>query len=268
MSSRLTALFTGGSGRLGRELTPLLAALPNWRVAAPRRAELDVTSLDETLNYVSELEPDLIINAAAYTDVLAAERERAECWAVNVVGARNAAAAARAAGSLLVQISTDYVFSGERGHYRESDPPGPPSNYYGLTKLVAEEAALSLPGALVIRTSFRGRDWPHPQAYDDLHTSQDYVDVIAPLLAEAVHHYARTQAPSGLLHVATERKSAFELARRRAPHVGRAARATAGVPLPADVSLDTSKWAGLRRAWRAREQQHNGPLGGQAERLR
>lgn len=179
-----------------------------------------------------------------------AETKRAACWQLNVEGTRRIALAARAAGAKLVLISTDYVFDGERGNYREDDVPGPVLNYYALTKLLAEEMARSIMPQgqlLIIRTSFRAREWPHPKAFTDLFTSQDYIDVLAPHIALAVCK-ARV-IPHDTMHIAGKRRSSFELARERAPQVEPAFRADASVKLPADVSLDTSRWLGLVNAW-------------------
>jgi dTDP-4-dehydrorhamnose reductase len=232
-------LLTGGSGRLGRELRLLLPG-----IIAPSSRDLDVTEPASVVNALRQHSPELVVHAAAYTDVAAAERERARCWAVNVEGTRNVAGAVAAAGAFLLHISTDYVFSGERGDYREEDAPGPVRNYYALTKLVAEEAARLAPRRLTVRTSFRPRAWPYDAAFTDMHTSQDYVDIIAPEVALVIRSLARI--PHDLLHVATERKSVYDLARRRAPQVRPASRAESPVDLPADSSLNVERWHGLR----------------------
>lgn len=232
-------LLTGGTGRLGRELVTLLPG-----ITAPSHAELDVTDPGGVSAAVERIGPRVIVHAAAYTDVAGAERERAACWRVNVEGTRNVARAARAAGAKLVLISTDYVFDGQRGQYREEDTPGPVVNYYALTKLVAEEAARAAPEHLILRTSFRPRQWPYDTAFTDVFTSQDYVDIIAPEIALAITHSAKIAFD--VLHVAGDRKSVYELARRRKPDVTPASKATAGVGLPDDVSLDTSRWRALR----------------------
>jgi dTDP-4-dehydrorhamnose reductase len=232
-------LITGGSGRLGRELVALLPG-----AAAPSRHELDVTDASSVARGVERHRPDVLVHAAAYTDVAGAEQERTRCWRVNVVGTRNVAQAAAAAGALLVHISTDYVFAGTRGGYREDDPPGPVRNYYALSKLVAEEAARTASRRVIVRTSFRPREWPYPTAFTDLYTSQDYVDVIAPEIALLVESAARV--PHEIVHIATERKSVYDLARRRAPQVRATRRAEAAVDLPEDVSLDVERWRALR----------------------
>jgi dTDP-4-dehydrorhamnose reductase len=229
-------LLTGGSGRLGVELRALLPDL-----LAPPRSELDVTDRDSVAAAVARYRPDAIVHAAAFTDVTRAEIDRVACWRTNVAGTRHLLAAA--SDARVVFISSDYVFWGDRGGYREGDQVGPVRNHYALSKLVGEELVRSHPRHLIVRTSFRARTWPHPVAFTDLFTSQDYVDVIAPEIALLLANLARID--DTVLHVATERKSAYALACRRAV-VAPASKATAPVALPDDVSLDTSRWARLR----------------------
>lgn len=236
--------MTGGSGTLGRELRPLLSA-HGHEVHAPSHAEMDVLDPDAVMRATRATGPDLVLHAAAWTDVAGAERERHACWALNVEGTRHVRDAARSVDAPLVHLSTDYVFWGEEGGYAEDDPPGPVRNYYALTKLVAEEAARAHPRTLVLRTSFRPRDWPHPVAFEDLFTSQAYVDELAPELALAVTH--APEVPWGTLHVAGPRTSAYQLARRRTPEVRPGRRADANVALPADISLDTRRWRDWKR---------------------
>ena len=231
----MTILLTGGNGRLGTELQALLPG-----IVAPTSAEMDVTDATQVSAVVTRERPDVIVHAAAYTNVGGAEKERDRCWAVNVVGTRNMAAAANSVDAKLVHISTDYVFSGETGGYAEDDTPGPVANYYALTKLVAEEAARAAHAHLILRTSFRPREFQYPVAFSDVFTGQDYVDVMAPQLALAITH-AR-EITDEILHIVTERKSVYDLARRRNPDVREGTRAEAGVTLPGDVSLDTGRW--------------------------
>lgn len=240
MGQRL--FMTGGAGRLGTELRALLAG-----VHAPDEADLDITDEEAFRKAVEAYRPSVIVHLAAFTDVKAAESNQARCWAINVGGTRSVVRAADAVGAALVHISTDYVFAGTKGMYREDDPVGPPANYYALSKLAAEEVARVARRCLVLRTSFRPRQWPYPSAFTDVYTSQDYVDVIAPLIAEAITHL--DQIPYDVLHVATERKTIYELARRRAPQVQPASCESAGVNYPRDVSLDTSRWQTVRQRW-------------------
>jgi dTDP-4-dehydrorhamnose reductase len=231
-------LLTGGSGRLGTELRQLL------EVVAPSSHDLNLiksTIIEQTLDYY---QPKLIVHAAAYTNVSGAESEKAKCWQTNVEGTRHLAKAAAARGIPLIHISTDYVFYGDKGMYKEDDPLGPVRNYYALTKLVAEEMVRFVPRHLVIRTSFRPREWPYPSAFDDVYTSQDYVDILAPEIALAIQNFESIDYET--LHIATERKSVYDLAKRRKSDVQRGSKASASVSLPDDISLDVSRWQELK----------------------
>jgi dTDP-4-dehydrorhamnose reductase len=239
-------LLTGGKGRLGRALQTLIPG-----IIAPPRDDLDLT-VPETIASVLELyHPEAIIHAGAYTDVVYAERDRTLCWKTNVGGTRNLARLAVRFNAFLIHISTDYVFSGETGDYRETDTPGPVQNYYALSKLAAEEVARMAPRHLIIRTSFRVAPWPYSTAYVDLYTSQDYLPVIAAELALALTYLS--EIPYDTLHIAGPRISAYQLARRTRPDVRATLRAESPVRLPADVSLNTSRWLNLKRRWKSDE---------------
>jgi dTDP-4-dehydrorhamnose reductase len=235
-------LLTGGTGRLGHELQGLLSG-----VVAPLRADLDVTRPETITAALKRVEPEVLVHAAAYTDVAAAEQNRAVCWRINVDGTRAVVQTAIDAGVFLVHISTDYVFEGTRGMYQEEDSPGPVCNYYALSKLVAEELVRLAPRHLIIRTSFRPREWPYPVAFTDVYTSQDYVDVIAPEIALAIQRCREIGCST--LHIATERKSVYELARRRRPDVRPGSKYEVSVALPDDISLDTTRWQTLKNMW-------------------
>lgn len=113
-----------------------------------RYRNIDVTKRELIEKVIGEIAPDLIINAAAITDVDLCERDKALCALVN----RDAVGWMAATGIPLVQISSDYVFDGEAGPYSENDPTGPLS-YYGLTKLESEKLTLDgSPKSLVLRT--------------------------------------------------------------------------------------------------------------------
>lgn len=235
-------LLTGVGGRLGTELRGLL---PD--VIAPSHAECDVTDPEAVRSAVERYRPAVVVHAAAYTDVAGAESRRDLCWRTNVEGTRHVAMAAANAGAALVHMSTDYVFEGTRGGYRENDTPGPPRNYYSLTKLVAEQIARMCPRRLILRTSFRPRQWPYDKAFTDVFTGQDYVDILAPEIALAIRRLE--DIPFEILHIATERKSVYDLARRRRPDVRPASKKEAPVELPDDISLDTGRWQELKARW-------------------
>ena len=131
-------LLLGGSGLLGGTLGPAMARA-GMVVSNPTRTELDLCDLLALRRWVEEKRPDLIVNCAAQSRVEEAEADPEAAFAVNTVGAHNAALVALHGGLALMHISTDYVFDGKRGEaYREYHPTGVPPNVYGQSKLHGE----------------------------------------------------------------------------------------------------------------------------------
>jgi dTDP-4-dehydrorhamnose reductase len=146
-------LLTGKTGQLGCELARLLPKV--GRVSAPDHQEMNLLNPGEIRKLVQEFRPQLIINAAAYTAVDAAETDEATARAVNAEAPRVLAEEAAKLGALLVHYSTDYVFDGtKKSPYIETDLTNP-LNVYGQTKL-AGELAIQASGAshLIFRTSW------------------------------------------------------------------------------------------------------------------
>jgi dTDP-4-dehydrorhamnose reductase len=148
-----TILLTGKTGQLGSELSRLLPAI--GEVIAPGRDALDLRDPASIRQVVWSAKPQLIVNAAAYTAVDAAETDEANAFAVNAEGPGILALEAKKLGALLVHFSTDYVFDGsKKTPYVETDPTNP-LNAYGRTKLAGEQAIRdSGAGHLIFRTSW------------------------------------------------------------------------------------------------------------------
>jgi dTDP-4-dehydrorhamnose reductase len=155
-------LLLGRSGQVGGELQRLLE--PAVALAAPARDEADLEQLDALRQCVRQARPQVILNAAAYTAVDAAENDEARARVINAGAPALLAQEAAELDALLVHYSTDYVFDGAaREPYTEGDPVAPVSAY-GRTKLAGEEA-IRASGCrhLILRTSWvyapRGRNF-------------------------------------------------------------------------------------------------------------
>ena len=152
-TERPTILVTGSRGQLGCEVSAALRRFGN--VIALDRATLDLADPDAIVERIRSIAPALIVNAAAYTAVDRAERERDAAFVVNARAPEIIAEEAKRAGALLIHYSTDYVFDGtQRTPYDESAIPNP-QNVYGDSKLAGERAiASSGAAAIVLRTSW------------------------------------------------------------------------------------------------------------------
>jgi dTDP-4-dehydrorhamnose reductase len=137
-------IVTGAGGMLGRDLCDLLAAEEDVELAAYGRAQLDITR-------PGTLDADVVVNAAAWTDVDGAEAHEAEATLVNGTAVALLADACRASGARLIQLSTDYVFPGRATEPIPEDALTAPVNAYGRGKLVGERAAA---GGYIVRTAW------------------------------------------------------------------------------------------------------------------
>jgi dTDP-4-dehydrorhamnose reductase len=149
----MTILLLGKDGQVGWQLQRSLA--PHGPVVACGRAECDLGDLDQLRRVLREVQPSVIVNAAAYTAVDKAEAEPELAQRINAEAPAILAAEAAATGALLVHYSTDYVYDGSKATpWVESDPTGPVS-VYGRSKLAGEEAIRAVGcRSLIFRTSW------------------------------------------------------------------------------------------------------------------
>jgi|ERR1700687_3765441 len=155
----LRLVVTGRNGQVARALTEL-SGKQNERssgvdVFTLARPDFDLASPKDFAEQIARLEPDVIVNAAAYTAVDRAESERDMAFAVNAEGAQRVAQAAGLLGVPVIQVSTDYVFNGNSTRpYVENDQTAP-VNFYGETKLAGEVAVrAATPNHVILRTSW------------------------------------------------------------------------------------------------------------------
>jgi dTDP-4-dehydrorhamnose reductase len=173
-------LLTGANGQVGFELARSLQGLGN--VVALDRSGLDLSDPEQIRRVVRELSPALIVNAAAYTAVDAAESDVAAAMRLNAEAPDILAQEAKRLGALLVHYSTDYVFDGTKDGLYEEDDAANPLNVYGKSKLAGEQAiAASGCAHLILRTSWvygaRGKNFLRTML--ELGAQRDELSVVA-----------------------------------------------------------------------------------------
>jgi dTDP-4-dehydrorhamnose reductase len=269
-------MITGASGLLGSNLVlewlsrgwspialygrhPVSFAVPSFAI--------DLRDTKRTAELVQSRKPTWIVHAAAATNLDWCEDHRAECFELNVDASRNLADAAKACGARFVFISTDSVFDGSLGNYKESDPVSP-VNVYARSKVLAEAAvAEALPESLIVRTNIYGwnlqdksslAEWMLKQfesatrfsGFDDVVYSPILVNDLADCLAELMLRNLH-----GIFHaVGSESCTKFEFAEHLADTFGQdrhlvershIERAPLRAPRPRNTSLAITK---LRQA--------------------
>jgi dTDP-4-dehydrorhamnose reductase len=205
-------LITGARGQLGSDLVGLLEQSPE-DVRAVGSAELDVTDSAAVEAAVADFAPDVIVNAAAYTAVDAAETDEERAYAVNATAPGFLAASAARHGARLIHVSTDYVFAGDAESPYPVDAPPAPQSAYGRTKLAGELAvgAMAPDTGYVVRTAWvygaTGGNFVKTMAR--LEKSNETVSVVddqrgsptyAADLAAGLIELGRSAAPAGTYH--------------------------------------------------------------------
>ncbi len=246
----MRVLVTGSTGQLGTAFQ--MVAADDVVLEARSEKDVDVTRTEDFVRAVEEVNPDVVINCAAYTDVDGCEDRPLQAFAVNAVAPGFMAAECHKRGVYFIHISTDYVFDGGKNSpYVESDHPFPVS-IYGVSKLAGEHLVLSnSPSALVVRTSgLYGPSFEGKGAYNfvlfvltaarekgEVTLVQDHV--LSPTftfdLAKGILGIL-AEKPSGIIHMANEGAVSWV-------KVGREILAVAGIR----AQIREVTWAHLKR---------------------
>jgi dTDP-4-dehydrorhamnose reductase len=233
MTKDVTQLFTGGSGLLGRTLRRVR---PD--ALFPASSEFDVTNYSQMQDWARNRNIGVLVHAAAFTSPPKVDRDPMRALEVNVMGTANVVRLSAALGLRLVYLSTDYVFRGDRGRYREGDEVHP-VNKYAWSKLGGECAVRLYENALIIRTSFGPDAFPYEKAFADQWTSRLSVSDAARDILRAVDSDL-----VGVLHIGGPRRTVLEYARWQDPARAIEPLSVHDVPfaVPKDTSLDTTRF--------------------------
>tara|TARA_B100000470_G_scaffold51477_1_gene38586 strand:+ start:19 stop:735 length:717 start_codon:yes stop_codon:yes gene_type:complete len=232
----MSILLTGGSGGLGTELTKILA-----NCSSPSRTQLDITNKEQVSSFFQNNDIDLIIHAAALTNIRFCEENRKLTWETNVQGTKNLVEATLKSKNRIkfVYVSTACVFDGHTGMYKENDVPYP-ENFYALTKLLGENEVTKLSNFIIIRTNFVAKKtWPYPKAFTDRFGTYLFAENVAIGISEILNENL-----NGIIHVVgNEKISMYELAKITTPDIlPMTIKEYNGPTLTMDMSLDSERW--------------------------
>jgi len=233
-------LITGASGRLGSYLVPMFREESRY-VWAPSHDGLDITTVTKgMIDYINE-GYSTVINLAAYVDVIGAESDpmralHTNAWSLKWLTELDFSVD-------IYHISTDYVYSGDSPSSLETDLLKPFNNY-GYSKAVGDTLLLTnnKGNIRILRTSFKANPFPHENAFTDVITNADRVDVIAKLLK----NFIDLRPPSGVYNIGTKPKSIYDLARLTKPNVNKITLSDLNLSfLRPDLTMNLSKYHSL-----------------------
>lgn len=215
----MNILLLGKTGQVGFEL--LRSLTPLGPISAPGRAELDLLSEEAVQNYLTSIQPDLIVNAAAWTAVDAAEEHKSEAKRLNTSLPLQLAEYSVANNTRLVHYSSDYVYPGDGDEPRQETSASGPLNHYGKTKLEGDRA-IEQSGAdyLVFRTSWvygaRGDNFMKTmlrlaKSKTELNIVADQIGAPTParLIAQVTTLAIHAQLKKGLYHLAPKGETSW-----------------------------------------------------------
>lgn len=257
-------LVIGSNGQLGQHLSQALLKSP-WRFVLLTHQDLDISSAESAFKFVTENNPNIVINVAAYTAVDKAETHPELAYAVNTHGAGFLASAAKSINAAIIHISTDYVFSGDsQGTYKEEDATAP-VNVYGHSKRAGESAIIQAnPQHLILRTSwifseygnnfFRtmqrlGRERDEIAVVNDQFGGPTYAGDLADTILKIVAHFQTTGALDwGIYHYCGQPYvSWFEFTQEIFAH------SPTGHPSPSIIPISTADYsAAAKRPFNSR----------------
>jgi dTDP-4-dehydrorhamnose reductase len=229
-------LITGGSGLLGSELRRLL---PNAK--HPTSKELDVSYRESVFNYFRHVRPKFVIHCAGFMPANKSETNPEESLAINITGTCLITFECMVFDTPIIYISSDYVFKGDKGNYKETDELLP-INKYAWSKLGGECAVRMYDKGLIVRTSFGPPEFPHPTAFTDQWHTRQPVNIIAKKIVSLIG-----KEVYGVIHLGGGRQSDYEYATRLSPNkkIEQALRNKPGYTRPKDTSLNTNKYQSL-----------------------
>ncbi|MHC4749389.1 MAG: SDR family oxidoreductase [Planctomycetota bacterium] len=236
MTDRTKIIFTGGSGLLGAEFKKIL---PD--IHYPSREQFDITNYDQMQQYLEAHPCDLIIHAAAFTSPPLVDKDPLKGIRTNIIGTSNVVKLCMEFDVRLIYVSTDYVFKGDRGNYKETDPVYP-VNKYAWSKLGGECAVIMYDKSLIVRTTFGPSVFPYDKAFIDQWTSREDVPTIAEKISKLVDVNI-----TGVMHVGGERKTVFEYAKSldETRDIGKLSINDVSFNVPVDTSLNCDRYREL-----------------------
>jgi dTDP-4-dehydrorhamnose reductase len=229
-------LITGGSGLLGQALQEMLP-----RALFPSHENFDVTQFQQLEAYLNQHEINCLVHAAAFTSPPLVDQQPITALETNIIGTANLVELCSRKKIKLIYISTDYVFNGEKGDYKEDDPVYP-VNKYAWSKLGGECAVRMYDNSLIIRTSFGPEVFPYPKAFIDQWTSRENVKKIALKIVCLLN-----KDIVGVIHIGDKRKTVYEYAKSLDPtrKIEKISVQDVAFKIPKDTSLNCEKFETL-----------------------
>jgi len=237
---QIRVLVTGGNGLLATELKKLNDQNVAFKFVP--KNDLDITDNIALQSHIKLNIPDIVLHTAALTAPMKQHTISPEISIqTNIIATANLALTCIQYNIKLIYISTDYVYPGTKGPYKETDPLLP-INDYAWSKLGGECSVRAVPKHLIIRSAHYPRPFRHDQAFFDFQKSSIYVDEAAPIIIQLIKNNEE-----GIINLGSSNyKTVYEFAKASKPNIKSVSRKTATEYIPCDIRMDLTKIKDLK----------------------
>ena len=226
-------LITGGEGKLAKKIIQSNRSR-NHDIVAPPKGEMNIKSMSDITFWVGAVKPDVIIHTAALTRPMNIhDNNPLESLHTNIVGTSHVTATCIMMGIKLVYISTDFVYPGLTGDYKEEDPILP-TNKYAWSKLGGECAVRMHDNHLILRVAMCSKPFPHKSAIADSKKSLIYDDDVADIILMLLDK-------KGTINIGGKSSSIYEFAKKDNPDIGKIYLEDISEIMPKDTSMNLDK---------------------------
>ena len=232
----MAILVTGGDNSLSRELEKIYED-----VLIPDSKELDLTDKESIKQFFLRNNFDCIIHNESLMNVRECEEDKNKAKKINVTSTKNLVDTIQETtpGIEFIHLSTPCIFDGVSGMFTEMSIPNP-VNYYGITRMEAENEVKKLQELIIIRTNYVNKErWPYPKAFTDRFGTYLFSKQVAQGIFDIQQEGIR-----GIIHIVSDGKiSMYELAKMTTPEIEpMTINDYSGPPVTMDMSLDSTKW--------------------------
>ena len=202
-------VFTGGSGRFAREFKKIKS---NFKIYFPNKKKLNIESLNSIKKYLKKVKPDYFIHCAALSRPMSIhEQNISKSININIVGTANVVRACEEKNIKLIYFSTNYVYPGIKGDYRESDPIFPINNY-AISKLGGECAVRLYKNSLILRISMTEKPFVHEFAFSDVEMNFMYHEDFAKILLKLINQ-------KGIINVGGKKQTVYNFVKQKQKNI-------------------------------------------------
>ncbi len=208
-NKNIKVVFSGGSGRFGKVLKKIRTS---FNVSYPKKNELNIENLNSIIRYIKKHKPKIFVHMAGLSRPMSVhENNINKSINLNIIGTANVVLACKKLNIKLVYISTNFVYPGIKGRFKETDPVKPFNNY-GWSKLGGEASVHMYKNSLILRTCMTEEPFVHKKAFGDVLTNFEYHKKIGEMLFKLINE-------KGIINLGGKPQSVHEFAKEKKLHV-------------------------------------------------